>query len=145
MNRFFRGMLVGLGVGLLVAPMRGEEMRTLLRERFEEFRGYLPQNEQLNQYTQQVSDRVSQTANNLKDYAQQAATTVRSSANNLGNIAQQASSDVKQTGKDVIDTTKQTGKSAQTREKSSTSNAPDTAPFPSAYPEYTNPETRPNR
>ena len=36
MNSFVKGLLVGVGIGLIVAPMRGEEMRRLLRERFEE-------------------------------------------------------------------------------------------------------------
>src|SRR6266480_1284114 len=105
MNSFIKGML--FGVGLLVAPMRGEEMRRLLRERFEELRANLPENEQLNQYVQQVSDRVSQTSSMLKDYAQQAATKVQSTATDLKDLAQQAGSQVKQTGQDVADTTKQ--------------------------------------
>ncbi len=107
MNNFVKGILVGVGIGLLAAPMRGEEMRNLLSERFQELRGALPQNDQLNMYTQQVTGRVSQTAGNLKDYAQQAATTIKGSASSLSNIAQNAASDVKQTSKDVADTTKQ--------------------------------------
>ena len=39
MNSFVKGLLVGVGIGLIVAPMRGEEMRRLLRERFDEVRG----------------------------------------------------------------------------------------------------------
>lgn len=113
MKRFVRGMLVGVGIGLLVAPMRGEDMRRLLRERFEEFRGYLPQNEQLNQYAQQVSDRVSQTSSNLKDYAQQAVSKVKETGSTLGTLAQQSASEVKQTGQDVADTTKQTAQSVK--------------------------------
>ena len=27
MNKFVKGMLLGIGIGLLIAPMRGEEMR----------------------------------------------------------------------------------------------------------------------
>ena len=108
MNNFLRGLLLGVGIGLLVAPMRGEEMRNLLSERASELRGYLPENDQLNQYRQQVTDRVSQTASNLKDYAQQAATTVKSSASNLSNIAQNAASEVKSTGQDVANSTKNT-------------------------------------
>ena len=108
MNNFLKGLLIGVGVGLLVAPMRGEEMRNLISERAGELRGYLPENEQLDQYKQQVTDRVSQTASNLKDYAQQAATTVKSSANNLSNIAQNAASEVKSTGQDVASNTKNT-------------------------------------
>lgn len=132
MNNFFKGILVGVGIGLLVAPMRGEDMRNTLNERLQELRGSLPQNDQLNQYTQQVTDRVSQTASNLKDYAQQAASTIKGSANDLGNIAQNAATDVKQTSKDVADTTKQ--KAANATKSSSTST---TTPFASSV----NPDT----
>src|SRR6266699_1806606 len=107
MNSFIKGMLFGVGVGLLVAPMSGEEVRRLLLERFVELRANLTENEQLNQYVQQVSDRVSQTSSTLKDYAQQAATKVQSTATDLKGLAQQAGSEVKQTGQDVADTTKQ--------------------------------------
>jgi gas vesicle protein len=129
MNNFFKGILVGVGVGLLVAPMRGEEMRTLLSRRLEEIRGYLPENEQLNQYTQQVTNRVSQTAGNLKGYAQQAATTLQDSANTLGTIAQNAALDVKQTSQDVADKAKQAV--AKGASFNSTSNNSTTAPFTS--------------
>jgi len=108
MNNFVKGVLLGVGVGLLVAPMRGDEMRRLISDRASEMRGYLPENEQLDTYKQQVTDRVSQTASNLKDYAQQAAFTVKSSASNLSTIGQNAASEVKSTGKDVAGTTKDT-------------------------------------
>lgn len=149
MNNFFKGILVGVGVGLLVAPMRGEEMRNLVSSRFNELRGYLPENEQLNQYTQQISSTVNQGASNLKTYAQQAADTVKSSASNLNNIAQNAASTAKQTGQNVADTTKQAAssvKSSVTSNKSGSTSTvlPDTAPFPSAYPAYVNPETNTN-
>jgi len=108
MNSFIKGILLGVGIGLLVAPMRGEEMRKLVNERVGELRGYIPENEQLNVYKDQISNRVSHTAGTLKDYAQQAATTVKSSANNLSNIAQNAGSEVKSTGRDVSDTTRDT-------------------------------------
>jgi gas vesicle protein len=135
MNSFIKGVLVGVGVGLIVAPMRGEEMRRLLGQRFQEVRGYLPENEQVNQYVQQVSDRVSQSSSVLKDYAQQAAGKVKDTSSSLSDLAQKATSNVKQTGQDVADTTKQAASSAK-----SNNTAPDTAPFPSAYPNYTNPE-----
>ena len=93
MGRFLNGVLVGVGIGMLVAPMRGEEMRRLVRERFEELRGSLPENEQLKQAGQQVTSRVSQTRSKLKDYSQQ------------------ATSQVKQTGQDIASTTKQTTQS----------------------------------
>ena len=113
MKGFITGLLVGLGIGLLVAPMRGEETRRQLAERFAEMRGYLPENEQFNDYVQQVSDRVSQTSNNLKDYAQQAVSKVKDTGSTLGELGQKAGTDVKQAGQDVVDTTKQTVKSVR--------------------------------
>jgi gas vesicle protein len=108
MNNFLKGVLIGVGIGLLVAPMKGEETRRKLMERAGEFRGYLPENEQLQHYGQQVSHSVAKTAGNLKGYAQQAATSLKSSAGNLGSIAQQANEDVMQTGQDVARKTKET-------------------------------------
>ena len=113
MKKFITGLLLGLGIGLLVAPMRGEETRRQLAERFAEMRGYLPENEQFNEYVQQVSDRVSQTSSNLKDYAQQAVSKVKDTGNTLSELGQKAGTDVKQTGQDVVDTTKQTVKSVK--------------------------------
>ena len=113
MKGFITGLLVGLGIGLLVAPMRGEETRRQLAERFAEMRGYLPENEQFNEYVQQVTGRVSQTSSNLKDYAQQAVSKVKDTGSTLGELGQKAGTDVKQAGQDVVDTTKQTVKSAR--------------------------------
>ncbi len=159
MKSFIRGMLFGVGIGLLVAPMRGEEMRRLVGERLQELRGYLPENEQLNQYVQQVTDRVSQASGNLSDLAQQASSKVKETGSQLGDLAQQASSKVKETGsqlgnlgqqatatvrqtaQDTTDTAKQAVRSAKQSESTST---PTSAPFPSAYPDYVNPETKPN-
>ncbi len=121
MNSFVKGILVGVGIGLVVAPMRGDEMRRLLSERFEEMRGYLPENEQMNQYVQQVTDRVSQTSSDLKDYAQQAVGKVKETGGNLGDLAQQATTTVKQTGQDVADTTKQAASTAKQSTPSNTS------------------------
>jgi len=113
MKHFVRGMLVGVGIGMLVAPMRGEEMRNLLRQRFEELRSSLPENEQLNQYVQQVSDRVSQTSSTLKDYAQQAASKVKDTSSTLSDLAQKSTQQVKQTSQDLADTTKQAATSVR--------------------------------
>ena len=109
MKGFFKGVLVGVGVGLLVAPMTGEEMRRQLGERITTLRSYLPEdaNAQFNQYTQQVSERVAQTGSNLKGYAQQAATKVKETGSTLGDLAQKAGSDVKQTAQATADITKQ--------------------------------------
>src|SRR5438093_718548 len=121
MNSFVKGILVGVGIGLVVAPMRGDEMRRLLSERFDEMRGYLPENEQMNQYVQQVTDRVSQTSSDLKGYAQQAASKVKETSGSLSDLAQQATSSVKQTGQAVADTTKQAASSAKQSTQSDTS------------------------
>ncbi|RAQ94820.1 YtxH domain-containing protein [Thermogemmatispora tikiterensis] len=101
MNNFFRGVLVGVGIGLLIAPMRGEEMRRLLGERLQQLRGYLPDNEQLNEYVQQASSRVSQTAGNVKEYVRQAATRVRDTAEELGSLAQKSAQDVSETARSL--------------------------------------------
>src|SRR6266568_4636476 len=143
MKSFIRGMLFGVGIGLLVAPMRGEEMRRLVGERLQELRGYLPENEQLNQYVQQVSDRVSQASGNLSDLAQQATSKVKETGSQLGDLAQQATATVRQTAQDTTDTAKQAVRSAKQSASTSTS-TPTSAPFPSAYPDYINPETKPN-
>ncbi len=113
MKQFITGLLLGLGIGILVAPMRGEETRRQLAERFAEMRGYLPENEQFNDYVQQVTDRVSQTSSNLKDYAQQAVSKVKDTGSTLSELGQKAGTDVKQAGQGVVDTTKQTVKSAK--------------------------------
>jgi gas vesicle protein len=108
MGRFFRGFLLGVGIGLLVAPMRGEDMRRLLSERYVELRNALPDNEQLRQAGQQFASGVSQTASQLKDYSQQAASKVKdtssSSADLTKQATQQTTQQVKQTGQETINT-----------------------------------------
>lgn len=108
MGRFFRGLLLGVGIGLLVAPMRGEDMRRLLSERFAELRDALPNNEQLKQAGQQFASGVSQTASQLKDYSQQAASKVKDTSSSLGDMTKQAtqqtSQNLKQTGQETINT-----------------------------------------
>ena len=113
MGRFLNGVLVGVGIGLLVAPMQGEDMRRLVRERFEELRSSLPENEQLKQAGQQVASRVSQTGSKLKDYRQQAASKIKGTGSTLGDLAQQSASEVQQTGQDIASTTKQTTRSVK--------------------------------
>jgi gas vesicle protein len=108
MDRFFRGLLIGVGVGLLVAPMRGEDMRHLISERYTDLRNALPNNEQLRQTGQQFAAGVSQTASQLKDYSQQAASKVKDTSSSLSDMAKQAtqqtSQNVKQTGRETMNT-----------------------------------------
>jgi gas vesicle protein len=112
MNSFFKGLLLGVGIGLLTAPMRGEEMRRLIGERVNELQGYLPENEQLAQYRQQVTNRLNQTAGTLRDYAQQAATTVRQTAGTLSDVAQNAASTMKNTTAELAHATRDAAKHA---------------------------------
>ncbi len=108
MGRFLRGMLIGVGVGLLVAPMRGEDMRRLLSERYTDLVNALPNNDQLRQMGQQVSSGISQTTSQLKGYSQQAASKVKDTASSLSDTAKQAaqqtSQTVKQTGQETMNT-----------------------------------------
>ena len=107
MGRFLNGVLIGVGIGMLVAPMKGEEMRRIVSQRYEELRSNLPGNEQLKQVGQQVAAGAAQTAGQVKGYAQQAASQVKATGSSLGDLAQQAAGDVKQTGQDVANATKQ--------------------------------------
>lgn len=107
MGRFLNGVLIGIGIGLLLAPMKGEDMRRQLRESFEELQSNLPDNEQLKQAGQQVASGFSQTASQAKDSAQQGASRVKATASNVGDLAQQAAKEVKHTAQDITNTTKQ--------------------------------------
>ena len=106
MGRFFRGLLIGAGIGLLVAPMRGEDLRRLITERYVELRDALPDNEQLRQAGQQFASGISQTTSQLRDYTQQAASKVKDTSSSLGDMAKQAKQQttqtVKQTGQETI-------------------------------------------
>jgi gas vesicle protein len=107
MNNFTKGVLVGIGVGLLFAPLSGEETRRLIKVRFEEWRSSLPEDSRLNQYTQQVSDQISRTRGNLQNYAQQAVSKVKDTRDTLGSKAQQSMQQVKQAGQEMANKTRQ--------------------------------------
>ncbi len=106
MNNFTKGVLVGVGIGLLFAPMTGQELRRMLNERFTDLRSTLPEN--ADQYVRQVSERVSQAGENLRDYAQQAVSTVKDTGSTLGELAQRSAQEVKQASQDLAGATKQT-------------------------------------
>jgi hypothetical protein len=117
MNRFLGGILVGLGLGgviaLLIIVMRNEEMQRQLQARYEGLRGALPSGEQMKQTGQQVAGRVSQVAGQLKESAQQAVSKVRESGGDSGDLAQQSSGEVQQAEQDVAGTLEQATPSAQ--------------------------------
>jgi gas vesicle protein len=89
MRTITKGILIGLGIGLLVAPMKGKDLRKQIGERFNETRNSLQENDQLNTYIHQVQDKVSPTVDSLKDRAQQAVSQVKDSSNQLGSKVQQ--------------------------------------------------------
>jgi len=116
MGRFFNGMLVGAGIALLVAPMRGDEMRQYLRERWENMSGSEPVNVQINELKQKATSKAKQTTENISGSVKQSAKQGEQKADSVISRA------ARQTQLD------------ETAE----------APFPSAYPSYVNPETSPN-
>lgn len=72
MSRFLRSVLIGIGIGLLIAPMPGEELRRLLSERFQGLLSSLSENEQLKRYSQQFTGKPSQAESDLKRVAEEA-------------------------------------------------------------------------
>lgn len=96
MNRFTRGILIGIGVGFLFAPLSGKETRRVIKERFTEWRDSLPADSPLQQYTRQVSDQVSQTREHLQNYAQQAVAKVKETGNSSAAQAQHVLQDIAQ-------------------------------------------------
>ena len=72
MGKFLRSVLLGIGIGLLVAPMPGQEMRRLLNERFQSFLGSLSESQQPNQQGREGSGRVSPTERTLREFAEEA-------------------------------------------------------------------------
>jgi gas vesicle protein len=107
LSKFTNGVLVGLGITLLVTPKTGKEMRQLVVERFNYLRGIPPENEELKQSVQQMSERVqevqqqatraAQMGSTAQTYAQQTASSASSVQGNLEDLAQQAGTDVSTT------------------------------------------------
>ena len=111
MNNFTKGILLGVGVGLLVAPLSGQETRRLLAERVQEWRNSLPEDSRINQYADQVSDRVTSTKENWRGYAQQVVSKAKDTGSSLSNKAvqsgQEMASKAKQTSMEMANKAKQ--------------------------------------
>jgi gas vesicle protein len=75
MGRFVNGVYRGAGIALLVAPMRGEDRRKLVRQRFAVLRGSLTANEQ--QVADDTYDTVKRSAQQTQRAEQQAVTATR--------------------------------------------------------------------
>jgi gas vesicle protein len=131
MNNFTKGILLGVGVGLLVAPLSGQETRRLLAERVQEWRNSLPEDSPINQYASQVSERVTSTKENWRGYAQQVVSKAKDTGSSLGNKAIQSSQEMankaKQAGQGMASKTKQgTGYSSSSPNGTSTRVIPET-------------------
>lgn len=108
MGSFRNGVLVGLGISLLIAPMKGEEMRRLVAERIQYLRGIPPENAELKQSVQrmtervdevqQMADRAARMGTVAQDYAQQTAASASSVQTDLSQVAEQAGTNVPATG-----------------------------------------------
>ena len=114
MNRVVTRLLIGVGVGVVtgsaVLLMRGKKTQRFLRERWQQLRSALPEPGHVQQYAQQVADRVSQAVSDVKDTAQQAVKKVRNARSDLGDLAQRTAVTMKQTDQDGADKTRQLAK-----------------------------------
>ncbi len=121
MKSFTKGILVGIGVGLLVAPMRGQEMRRVLSERITEWRNSLPEDSLINRYANRVSEQVASTKENWRVYAQQAVSKAKDTGATLSSKARQTGQEVaskaRQTGQDLADRAKHTGQEMASKAK----------------------------
>ncbi len=113
MKNFTRGLLVGIGVGFLFAPLKGEQLRQVLSERLNEFRNSLPEDSALNHYVNQLSDRVGYTREHFRDYAQQTVSKAIDTGSTLGNRAMHSGQDLAhkaaETGHDLASKARQNG------------------------------------
>lgn len=134
MGRFIRGFVVGMILGQLLAPMRGQEMRRLLSERVQTLLGYLPDTTLVKQYAQKVVDRTSQGMGEVKNTAQKITPQLKDAAENMSNAAQQTTSEVLQTGKDTANSIRQQASSTLQDVQENISIAKDTASEESKTP-----------
>ena len=112
MGRFINGVLVGAAVALLVAPMPGEDLRRLIRQRWEEMS------------TSQAGDvRPGETG-------RKATSSTQETAENFTDAMRQAARQGEQTSSGVISTAARRTQLDEAAE----------APFPAAYPEFVDPE-----
>jgi predicted flap endonuclease-1-like 5' DNA nuclease len=144
MKKFVRGFLLGVGLGLLFAPLRGQDMRRLASERFQKLRGGLPENVQSNLDTEQNSGQAAHTSEAVKDDAEQATGQMKKIAGRPGGAARQMGSHGKQMGKGAVETiTEDTTQTRQSRQPASSSPVPSSTDAGSAAgaPARSNPLT----
>jgi len=75
MGKFLRTILIGVGIGLLISPMPGKELRRVLSERFQSMRDSFSGNEPGDRRKQVASRHMTEAESNLKDIAEEALNT----------------------------------------------------------------------
>ncbi len=90
MGLFTNGVLVGIGAALLFTPKTGKEVRNFLVERYGYLRGIPPENPELKQQVQQMSERVQ----DVQQMANRAAEMGNSVQSDLSKVAQQTGTNV---------------------------------------------------
>lgn len=127
MKTFTKGLLVGVGIGMLFAPMKGDEMRRMLAERATEWRNSLPEDSWMSQQINQLSERATSARENWRVYAQQAASKARDTSATLGTKARLTGQDIagrtKQTGQEMTSKAKQTGQDVTQKTKQTAGSA----------------------
>jgi gas vesicle protein len=74
MNKFLTGALIGVGIGMLLAPVPGQELRQMLGERLQGLGNQLANNEQLNGIVQRAMGPESPVERGLKNLANRSTT-----------------------------------------------------------------------
>lgn len=74
MNKFLTGALIGAGIGMLLAPVPGQELRQMLGERLQDLGSQLARNEQLNEIVQRAMGPESPVERGLKNLANRSTT-----------------------------------------------------------------------
>jgi len=91
MNRWLKGLLIGVGVGIvstvIVLVLRGEKPRRFLQARLQQVLVVLPEREQVQRYAQQATTRVSQIADSAKGTVLETMKKVKRSESDVGEIA----------------------------------------------------------
>ena len=72
MGKFLRTVLIGVGIGLLIAPRRGQETRQLVQQRIQQLRDSISGTSQQSYTSSQISgqSRVSSTTRQMKHVAE---------------------------------------------------------------------------
>jgi gas vesicle protein/predicted flap endonuclease-1-like 5' DNA nuclease len=130
MGSFFRGILIGIGLSFLFAPMPGQQTRRLVSERLQQLSRSFSGNGQLQQASQRAVNQVTQTAKTVKDNvvqaipatqpkAQQAVDQVAQTAKTLKDNIAQAPSEPSIPAQQPTSTVQQTGSQAKPKVTSS--------------------------